>query len=70
MTRQASGIALGAGAIGGWMRGEADEAEAIGAIRAAVDCGVALIDPAPAFGFGRSEQFVGEALAQGGASAS
>ncbi len=52
------------------MWGEADEAEAIGAIHAAVDCGVALIDTVPAYGFGRSEEFVGEALAQGGASAS
>ena len=61
-----SRIALGTWAIGGWMWGGTDEAEAIGAIHEAVDRGVTLIDTAPAYGFGRSEEIVGKALADGG----
>ncbi len=63
---EASRIALGTWAIGGWMWGGTDEAEAIGAIHEALDQGVTLIDTAPAYGFGRSEEIVGKALAEGG----
>ena len=59
-------IALGTWAIGGWMWGGTDEAEAISTIQAAVDCGITLIDTAPVYGFGRSEEIVGKALAEGG----
>jgi aryl-alcohol dehydrogenase-like predicted oxidoreductase len=48
------------------MGGGTDEAAAIGAIHAAVDCGVTLIDTAPAYGFGRSEEILGQTPAQGG----
>ncbi len=61
-----SRIGLGTWAIGGWMWGGSDEAEAIATIHAAVDRGVTLIDTAPVYGFGRSEEIVGKALAQGG----
>jgi aryl-alcohol dehydrogenase-like predicted oxidoreductase len=61
-----SRIALGTWAIGGWMWGGADEAEAIRTIHEAVDCGITLIDTAPVYGFGRSEEIVGKALAEGG----
>ncbi len=61
-----SRIALGTWAMGGWMWGGTDEAEAIGAIYEAIDHGVTLIDTAPAYGFGRSEEIVGKALAEGG----
>jgi aryl-alcohol dehydrogenase-like predicted oxidoreductase len=61
-----SRIALGTWAIGGWMWGGTDEAAAIGVIHEAVDRGVTLIDTAPAYGFGRSEEIVGKALAEGG----
>jgi len=61
-----SRIALGTWAIGGWMWGGTDEAEAIGVIHEALDHGVTLIDTAPAYGFGRSEEIVGKALAEGG----
>jgi aryl-alcohol dehydrogenase-like predicted oxidoreductase len=57
-------IALGTWAIGGWMCGGTDEAESIRTIRSAVDRGINLIDAAPAYGFGRSEEIVGEALAE------
>jgi aryl-alcohol dehydrogenase-like predicted oxidoreductase len=61
-----SRIALGTWAIGGWMWGGTDEAEAIRTIQEAVDSGITLIDTAPVYGFGRSEEIVGKALAEGG----
>src|SRR5229473_2331729 len=57
-------IALGTWAIGGWMWGGTDEAESIRTIRSAVDRGINLIDTAPVYGFGHSEEIVGEALAE------
>src|SRR5258708_24033240 len=48
------------------MWGGTDEADAIRTIHEAVDCGITLIDTAPVYGFGRSEEIVGKALAQGG----
>lgn len=59
---EASAVALGCWAIGGWMWGGQEEKESIEAVRAAVDNGVTLIDTAPIYGFGRSEEFVGRAL--------
>lgn len=59
-----SRLALGTWAIGGWMWGGTDEAESIKTIHAALDQGVNLVDTAPVYGFGRSEQIVGQALAQ------
>src|SRR5690242_16113940 len=61
-----SRVALGTWAIGGWMWGGTDEAESIATIRAAVEHGINVIDTAPAYGFGRSEEIVGKALAEGG----
>jgi aryl-alcohol dehydrogenase-like predicted oxidoreductase len=61
-----SRIGLGTWAIGGSMWGGTDEAQAIAAIRSAVERGVTLIDTAPVYGFGRSEEVVGKALAEGG----
>jgi aryl-alcohol dehydrogenase-like predicted oxidoreductase len=58
-----SRVALGTWAIGGWMWGGTNEAESIATLRAAVEHGVGLIDTAPAYGFGRSEEIVGKALA-------
>ena len=63
---EASRIALGTWAIGGWMWGGTDEAESIRTIHAALDQGITLIDTAPVYGFGRSEKIVGKALAQQG----
>jgi aryl-alcohol dehydrogenase-like predicted oxidoreductase len=61
-----SRIGLGTWAIGGWQWGGTDETVSIATIRAAVDRGVTLIDTAPVYGFGRSEEIVGKALAEGG----
>src|SRR5919106_887517 len=63
---EVSRIALGTWAIGGWMWGGTDEADSIATIHAALDHGITLIDTAPAYGFGRSEEIVGKALAQDG----
>ena len=60
-----SRVALGTWAIGGWMWGGTEEAESIATIRAAVEHGINLIDTAPVYGFGRSEEVVGKAIAEG-----
>ncbi len=60
---EASVVALGAWAIGGWYWGGTDEAQSIDAIHAALDAGINFIDTAPAYGLGRSETIVGKALA-------
>ncbi len=56
-------VGFGAWAIGGWMWGGADEGDAIRAIQASLDHGITLIDTAPAYGLGASEQIVGKAIA-------
>ena len=61
-----SRIGLGTWAIGGWMWGGSNEAESIKTIQHAVDIGINLIDTAPVYGFGNSEEIVGKALAGGG----
>ena len=58
-------IGLGTWAIGGWMWGGTDEEASIATIRSAVERGMTLIDTAPVYGFGRSEEIVGKALAEG-----
>jgi len=60
-----SRVTLGTWAIGGWMWGGTDEAESIATIRAALAHGIDTIDTAPVYGFGRSEEIVGKALADG-----
>jgi aryl-alcohol dehydrogenase-like predicted oxidoreductase len=61
-----SRVALGTWAMGGWMWGGSDERESIATIRAALDQGINLIDTAPAYGFGVSEETVGRAIAATG----
>jgi aryl-alcohol dehydrogenase-like predicted oxidoreductase len=60
-----SPVAIGTWAIGGWMWGGTDEAESVATIRAAFEHGINLVDTAPAYGFGRSEEIVGKAIAEG-----
>ncbi|EKF7421754.1 TPA: aldo/keto reductase, partial [Pseudomonas aeruginosa] len=57
-----SRIGLGTWAIGGWMWGGADDATSVETIRRAVESGINLIDTAPVYGFGHSEEVVGKAL--------
>jgi aryl-alcohol dehydrogenase-like predicted oxidoreductase len=61
-----SRVALGTWAIGGWMWGGTNEAQSVSTIRAALEHGINLIDTAPAYGFGRSEEIVGKAVAEAG----
>lgn len=60
---EASVVGLGTWAIGGWMWGGADERDSVAAIQASIDEGVSLIDTAPAYGFGRSEEVVAKGIA-------
>jgi aryl-alcohol dehydrogenase-like predicted oxidoreductase len=57
-----SRIGLGTWAIGGWMWGGPDDEAAIATIHRALDGGITLIDTAPAYGQGHSEEVVGRAL--------
>jgi aryl-alcohol dehydrogenase-like predicted oxidoreductase len=52
---EASHIALGTWAIGGWMWGGTEESDAISTIHAALDNGIYVIDTAPVYGFGRGK---------------
>jgi aryl-alcohol dehydrogenase-like predicted oxidoreductase len=58
-----SRIALGTWAMGGWMWGGTDQRDAVATIQSAVGQGINLIDTAPVYGFGVSEQIIGTALA-------
>ena len=60
-----SSVTLGTWAIGGWLWGGTNEAELIATIRTALAHGVNVIDTAPVYGFGHSEEIVGKALADG-----
>lgn len=58
----ASRIGLGTWAIGGWMWGGTDEETSILTIHKALERGINLIDTAPVYGQGRSEEIVGKAI--------
>jgi aryl-alcohol dehydrogenase-like predicted oxidoreductase len=64
--REISRIGLGTWAIGGWMWGGSDSELSIETIFAAFDMGINLVDTAPAYGAGLSEQIVGTAIAKYG----
>lgn len=60
---EVSKVGLGTWAIGGgsWW-GENDDAESIRTIHAALDLGINLVDTAPVYGMGHSEEVVGRAI--------
>ena len=61
---EASVVGIGAWAIGGdSMWGASDDAESIRTIHRARELGVTLLDTAPVYGLGHSEEVVGKALA-------
>lgn len=53
------GLSIGGGA---WWNGT-DDAESIRTIHYALDHGINLIDTAPLYGFGHSEEIIGKAIA-------
>ncbi len=61
---QVSRISMGGLSIGGgaWWNGT-DDAESVRAIQYALDHGINLIDTAPLYGFGHSEEIIGRAIA-------
>ncbi|MHB9023939.1 MAG: aldo/keto reductase [Armatimonadota bacterium] len=58
-----SAVGLGTWAIGGSWWGGTDEGDSIAAIRRGLDEGITLIDTAPVYGYGLSEELVGRAIA-------
>lgn len=66
LKQKVSRIGLGTWAIGGSLWGGTDEKKSIETIRAAIDKGINLIDTAPAYGKGKSEEIVGKALREHG----
>lgn len=60
-----SALAVGTWAIGGQQWGDVNEKDSIDAIRAMIDGGVDLVDTAPIYGNGHSEEVVGKALENG-----
>jgi aryl-alcohol dehydrogenase-like predicted oxidoreductase len=61
-----SRVGLGTWAMGGVQWGGTDDDESVRTIHAALDLGITLIDTAPAYGFGHSEEVVGRAIAERG----
>lgn len=57
-----SAITYGAFAIGGNMWGGNEKKDSIAAIHASIDNGVTSLDTAPFYGFGLSEEMIGEAI--------
>ncbi len=64
-----SGIDASVIGLGTWVTGggvpwgeDPDDSESIRAIQASIDAGISLIDTAPCYGFGRSEEIVGKAI--------
>jgi len=57
-----SAITFGAWVTGGLFWGGADKKQSVKAIQKAIDYGITSIDTAPVYGFGESENIVGEAI--------
>lgn len=57
-----SAVGFGAWAVGGWMWGGTDDDQAVAAIHAAIDHGINLVDTAPIYGYGHSEEVVAKAI--------
>lgn len=61
-TLKLSAISYGAFAIGGNMWGGNERKDSIEAVKASIDNGITTIDTAPFYGFGLSEEIIGEAI--------
>ncbi|MGI9553741.1 MAG: aldo/keto reductase [Thermodesulfobacteriota bacterium] len=64
--QEASRICLGTWSMGGWLWGGSDKKQCIKTIYKAIDLGINIIDTAPVYGFGLSEEIVGEAISETG----
>jgi len=65
-SQKVSRVGLGTWVFGGDMWGKTAEADALNTVRKALDSGITLIDTAPIYGYGRSEEIVGKAIAEFG----
>jgi len=63
---EVSRIALGTWSIGGFGWGGSDDRQSLSTIRKALEMGINIIDTAPVYGKGHSEELVGQALAEHG----
>ncbi|WP_316826202.1 aldo/keto reductase [Pedobacter miscanthi] len=61
-TLKLSAISYGAFAIGGNMWGGNEKKDSIEAVKASIDHGITTVDTAPFYGFGLSEEIIGEAI--------
>jgi aryl-alcohol dehydrogenase-like predicted oxidoreductase len=59
-------LVFGSWVTGGWAWGGSDEGEALRAILRGFELGINLIDTAPVYGFGKSEEIIGKALKEWG----
>ncbi|MFW6007458.1 MAG: aldo/keto reductase, partial [Halanaerobiales bacterium] len=59
---EVSVIGLGTWGIGSEFYGKVDDAQSIATIRKGIESGINLIDTAPAYGKGHSEEVVGKAI--------
>ena len=66
MEKEVSRICIGTWAMGGWLWGGSDKTQCIKTIYNALDLGINIIDTAPVYGFGLSEEIVGEAVSETG----
>lgn len=66
LKNKASRIGLGTWAMGGSLWGDSDEAESIKTLHRAFDLGINILDTAPGYGFGRSEEVIGLAIKEYG----
>ncbi|MEJ2250154.1 MAG: aldo/keto reductase [Candidatus Lokiarchaeota archaeon] len=64
--KKASRIGLGTWAIGEWMWGPQNKDDSINTVKSALDKEITVIDTAPAYGFGKSERIIGQALEEYG----
>jgi aryl-alcohol dehydrogenase-like predicted oxidoreductase len=55
-------VVFGAWAIGGWMWGGNDRKDSLNALRESFELGITSFDTAPAYGFGLSEELIGEMI--------
>ena len=61
-----SRVGLGTWAMGGYQWGGSDDDESVRTIHVVLERGINLIDTAPAYGFGHSEEVIGRAISERG----